>query len=674
MYFGADYYPEHWPRSEWERHAKLMREANLNVVRIAEFAWAKMEPEYGVFDFSWLDDSIEILSAEGVKVVLGTPTATPPKWVMDMNPDMYMENDMGDVRGFGSRRHYCHNNPNFRAHTRRIVRAMAEHYKNHPQVISWQIDNEFGCHDTTRCYCNHCLEAFKVWLQKKYQTIDTLNQEWGTIFWSQTYRSFDEVILPKYTVCSSSISASGGAAAKSFSHNPALLLDFYRFSSDSVVSYQKYQIDLLKAEGCRQPITHNFMGHFSQLDYFDLAKDLDFVCWDNYITHQWGKSGYKSTSMAHDLMRGTKEKNFWVMEQQSGPCGWNVLGDTPKPGQLRLWTYQAVAHGADAIVYFRWRACLFGIEQYWYGILDHDGIPRRRYYEIQQIGNELKKLSGLLVGSEVVTKTAVIKSFDNLWSHEFQPHNQNFNYNNLLVNYYEALASNQINTDVVSIETNLDKYKLVFMPAFNLMREDIRLKVERFVKEGGTLVTTFRSGTRTWNNSMTIQTLPGAFKELAGVEVEEFDSINGGRKIEVMHKDFTGIASVWCDILKPITAEVVATYASDYYAGQPAITVNSYGAGRVFYIGCDLDSDFLNRIVKQIADLAGVEQAISSTIDGVEAVIKVKDSIEFMVLMNHNGTEASVSINGKYQDLITEAFVDASIILPAYGVVVLKRV
>ncbi|MFC5529752.1 beta-galactosidase [Cohnella yongneupensis] len=672
MYFGVDYYPEHWPEERWAVDARMMREANINIVRLAEFAWSRLEPEEGEYDFSWLDRAIKVLVAEGIRIVLGTPTAAAPKWLMDKHPDMYPVDVYGLTKGFGTRRHYCPNHPVYREHSRKISRAMAAHYEGNADVVAWQIDNEFG----GACYCQSDLIAFRSWLQNKYGTIDKLNEEWGTVFWSQTYRSWEEIILPVYSA-SDGFSQSGGSSnllSTPHNHNPGLQLDYQRFFSDSTVDYQRLQIDEIRAYS-PLPITHNYMAH-SELDYFDLGKDLDFVSWDNYPNNMWGKSAPLSVAMAHDLMRGIKGRNFWMMEQQSGPCGWHAMGDTPEPGQLRLWTYQAIAHGAEGMVYFRWRACTVGIEQYWHGILDHDGIGRRRYREIAQTGQEIAKLSALFVNAENRNDVALIKSYDNVWSHRAQPHNLNFNYNVLLDAYYRAVAGHHVGMDVTSVDVDFTPYKLVLMPAFNLMTEAIADKCKAYVAGGGALLITFRSGTRTWNNRMTTLTLPGLFRDMAGVELEEYDSVNFGRTVRVQGDFGEGTASVWCDVLKSNGAQTLAEYGSHYYKDTPAVTVHPYGKGNVYYVGCDLDDDALSRLMSLITEREGVRRSLSRRYDGVEAIERTVDGREYVMLLNHNNEEASVALPGAeaYVDALNDESHDGHIVIEPYGVrVLLKR-
>jgi len=668
MYFGVDYYPEHWTKERWAIDAKMMKEANMNVVRLAEFAWSKLEPKEGQYDFTWLDEAIEVLAQYDIKVILGTPTATPPKWLMDLNPEIYPVDLFGVQKGFGTRRHYCSVNPTYRELSKKIARKMVDHYKDNKQIIGWQIDNEFDA----MCYCDHCKKGFQEWLSYKYGTIERLNEEWGTVFWSQTYNNFDQVVVPKYSSSDGFAQVGENIAVNRppFNHNPSLLLDYMRFKSDGVVEFQKIQIDEIRSMS-PLPITHNYMGHFSEVDYYNLGKELDFISWDCYPNNMWGKSSYNQVSMAHDLMRGIKNKNFWMMEMQSGPCGWQTMGDTPEPGQIRLWTYQALAHGAEAMVYFRWRTALFGTEQYWHGVLDHDGVGRRRYQEIIQIGEELKSLNDLFVGSKNIADVALIKSYDNVWSHRVQPHNKDFDYNGLLCDYYVALSQNNISVDVTSVDVDFKQYKWVLMPAFNLMTDVIQKKCEDYVNEGGNLLITFRSGTRNWNNCMSTLTNPGYFKELAGIELEEYDSINFGRSVEINGANFKGQAKKWCDVIKCNGAQVLATYNSHYYKGKPAITVNRLWKGQVYYVGCDLNEAALAHLIKGIAEDIFIETPIISSIEGIDVVKKEKDGKVFIVLTNHNNQPTFVNILGEFTNILTGEKVCDKVCVDTYGVVIL---
>lgn len=377
------------------------------------------------------------------------------------------------------------------------------------------------------------------------------------------------------------------------------------------------------------------MGHFSDLDYYSLAKDLDYVEWDNYPDSQCGDSEYEYISMASENMRGIKDKNFIVAEQQSGPCGWEIMGATPEPGQIRLWTYQALAHGGESMIYFRFKALHYGMEQYWYGVLDHDGIPRRRYYEIQKTGEELKKLEPYIVGAKNKYDALIVKTYDNVWAHQIKRHTRDFDYRNLLYAYYKANADLNINT-AVSIG-NYEDYKIVYMPAYNIIHNDEIEKVTEYVKNGGTLVTTFRSGTRDIYNNLFTTTLPCAFSELAGIEVEEFNALRKPAHI-------TGIveseANIWCDIIKPATAEILCTYADRYFKDKAAITVNTFGKGKVYYIGCDLETDTLEKLIRYMSENAGIE--IIDAPQGVEIVRRDNCTI----IMNHNDFAVHTSING----------------------------
>jgi beta-galactosidase len=659
MYFGADYYPEHWPKERWAADAKLMRDANLNIVRMAEFAWSRLEPSEGCLDFAWLDEAISLLNAQGIKAVLGTPTATPPKWLCDQYPDFYPQDEFGQERGFGARRHYCYHHPGYLEHSRRIAAQMAAHYRDHPGVAAWQIDNELS----GRCFCPHCLRAFRGWLKDRYLTTDALNDAWGTAFWSETYNSWEEVILPAYNASYGETYTHG--------HNPGLWLDFCRFSSDAAVSFQRLQTEAIR-KASSLPITSNLMGFHATLDYYDLGKDLDFISWDNYPNHQWSRAPYESVAMQADQMRGIKQQNIWVMEQQSGPCGWGATGDTPEPGQLRLWAWQAVARGAEHLLFFRWRTCAFGTEIYWYGILDHDGIPRRRYREIAATGAEMRRLADKLADAEVAADTVLVRSYENVWSHGLHPHNHRFSYDGLIAAHYSALIHHHIGTDILSPLGDFSGYKLMVMPAFNLISADIQSRVEAYVRSGKTLVVTFRSGTRTVHNQVTQETLPGAFRQLAGIELEEFDSLNNGRTVRIHGLTEPAEASVWCDVIAPVTAQPLAWYQDGFYAGKPAITVNAYGKGKVFYIGCDLPPEAMDRLMRHIAAEAGVQPLLPQPAAGVETVMRVKNGKTILALLNHNHTGVTVEVPGVYTNLIDGAGVSDTLTLPPYGVGLLE--
>lgn len=653
MIFGVDYYPEHWDKSEWSDHIRLMKDGGFNTVRMAEFAWSRLEPKENVFDFSWLDEITDMLAKNGINIILGTPTAAPPKWLADKY-DIFLRDKYGRARGYGSRRECCANNPHYLERSQIITKKLAAHFGKNPNMIAWQIDNEFGCHNSTRCYCSHCKSAFAEWLRERYQTIDALNKSYGTVFWSQEYENFEDVILPAYTSCD-------GECSESPTHNPSLDLDFYRFSSDSWIRYQNMQIAIIR-QYSDSPVTHNMMGHFSDIDYEKLAEPLDIVSWDNYIDNQWNCITFETAAMAHELMRGAKNRNFWVMEQQAGPCGWDMFGNTPRPGQLRLWTYQAIAHGCEGLLYFRFKSAPFGMEQYWLGVIDHDGVPRRRFYELKQTGEELKRLSDLFVHAEQVSDVLLVKSYENVWSHKIKKHVPDFDYRDMLLDYYKANLRLGTNPVCGGEKMICSRYRIIYMPAFAMVSAQSKIRLLQYVKNGGTLVLTYRSGIKNLNNNMVTQTLPGELRDLAGITVCEFDS----SPIEVRLSDGFGSSRIWRDIIEPDGAEVIVRYEGEYYCSSPAVTVNSYGGGHVWYIGCDLEDFALKKLVQIISEQAGA--AYIPHPDGTELIKRKTNKTEYLMLLNHTATKAEMGICG--QSLISGKNFDG--ILDAYGVDILR--
>lgn len=665
--FGVDYYPEHWPESRWPLDAALMAEAGFNVVRLAEFAWSKMEPEPGCYDFAWLDKAIDTLYAKGISVVLGTPTASPPPWIMQRHPDIFRVLESGLRQTYGNRRNYCPNSAAYRDYARQIVTAMASHYAGHPAVIAWQTDNEFGQGD--RCCCPVCISAFQAWARKKYGTLDALNAAWGTVFWSQVYTDWSQIPAPLKT---------GDAP------NPGLALDYYRFASESYTEFQKIQIDILRRLSPNTHITHNLMGlGFGQLDYHDLARDLDFVAWDNYPRMQWTlEHGLRPESIAlsHDAMRGIRRQNFWVMEQQAGQGGWQIVSAAPRPGELRLWAYQSIAHGADSVVFFRWRTARHGTEQYWHGLLDHHVRPTRRYTEIKRMGAEIQHIGPQILGTTPVAETAILYSYEVRFAFQIQQNNPNFDYVGHIEDIYRALHRNQIGVDVIAPDADLSGYRLIIAPAMYLLSQQVADNLRAFVESGGTLVITPRSGVKDEFNVVVDMPLPGLLTPLCGVEVAEYDSLPRGASVALQFARAEANASgtpqqavKWVDVLRPTpgsAAEIIATYAQDYYAGEAAITRHPFGAGSAITVGTFGDATLFEAITPWLLATAQVPRILNAP-TGVEVTRRQRstDGQRFTFVLNHTDAAQTVDLHGK--DLITGKQHDGPTSIAARDLVIL---
>jgi beta-galactosidase len=661
FYFGVDYYPEHWPEDRWPIDAQLMTEAGFNVVRLAEFAWSKLEPTEGQYDFDWLDHAIQILGSKGIKVVLGTPTASAPPWLMRKNPELFRLREDGQRVTFGNRREYCPNHPLYHEYTRQIVMKMAQHYAEHPAVIGWQIDNEFG----DRCYCPTCAEKFQAWLRGRYEALDELNQKWGTVFWSHTYNDWDEIPLPLTT---------GG------SPNPGLALDFYRFCSDSYVAYQQLQIDILRASCPGHFITHNLMGFgYDRLNYFDLARNLDFVSWDNYPRMQWTMErdmDPSSMALSLDTMRGLKSKNIWIMEQQAGQGGWEMLSVSPRPGELRLWAYQSIAHGADAIVFFRWRTARYGTEQYWHGLLDHDAHPGRRYEEIKRMGAEIKEVGDTIFAAQIKSPVAMLLSYDSRFAFQIQPNNPRFNYPEHFHRIYRAFYHQHASIDIAAPNADLSSYKLVIAPALHLVTAAVADNLKRYVQEGGTLVVTQRAGVKDEANAVVNQRLPGLLGEICGVEVDEYDSLSSQMQnsLEFVISELADApcvtVGVLCDILKPTSATVVARYREDYYAGKPAITLNQFGAGRAIYIGAVGDGQLYATLAKWLLDTTDMRNSFTTS-PGVEVTQRTQGDKKLYFVLNHNDSPQTIQLERPHHNLLSKKQLQGDVRLEPFDVLIL---
>lgn len=650
MYFGSAYYPEHLGTELVEDDARMMKEAGFNVVRMGEFAWVFMEPDDDTFDFSWLDEAIAIMAKYGIKTLLCTPTAVPPKWLTDKHNDIYQFMEDGHVRGFGKRRHACINNRNYRWYTARIVRKMAEHYRDNPNVIGYQLDNELMA-EGPYCYCPTCVGDFRTWLRKKYKTIENLNKQWGTAFWGLRYMTWEEIVMPRKD------------------QNPSAVLDMRRFFSDSYIEYAKLQRDIIKTVSPQKRVTHNICssGFLYRMDLYKLGNILDIAAVDNYpaaYTLEKELGNYMQlpydpsvASLAMSIIRGMKKEHFWVTEAQAGPQGGHKMGKIVEPGFIRLWTWQEIAHGGRGFWFFPWRTCPFSMEIFCYGVLDFDSVPRRRYFEVQKTVREVSGLEKEIKDLAVHSEVAIIRDFNCDWIFEVDRHNPEFRYMRHLFNYYQALFRNNVNIDTISPDDDIIGYKLVVVPSLLLLDEKKAQKLYRFAENGGILVVTCLSGLRNNEGCMIREPLPGLLRELTGVEIEEQDGLAGNEPvgIQVIDDSFQTYQCdcfLWCDILKPVTAKVLAVYQKRFYEGEAAVTVNNYRDGKVYYVGTIPAAEFLTELMDKVLNEANVHRPIRSGNSMVESVICKSNGTEYIFVLNYGREPQQITMEGRYTDIM----------------------
>jgi beta-galactosidase len=600
MKLGVCYYPEHWPESWWAEDATRMREVGISVVRVAEFAWSRIEPEPGRFDWAWLDRAVEVLHAQGLKIVMGTPTATPPKWLVNAHPDILPVGADGQVRGFGSRRHYCFSSPTYRVQSQRITRAIGERYGRHPAVVAWQTDNEYGCHDTVLSYSAAAKLGFRRWLQARYGHIAALNEAWGTVFWSQEYRNFDEIDLPTGTVTEAT---------------PAQRLDHRRFASDEVVAFNREQVQLLRELSPGRDVVHNFMGFFTEFDHHDVSADLDVATWDSYplgFTQsfflsaeekvEYARTGHPDIpSFHHDLYRGmcsgAYRGRWWVMEQQPGPVNWAQWNPAPLDGMVRLWTWQAFAHGAEVVSYFRWRQAPFAQEQMHAGLNRPDRSLDQGGVEAAQVGRELHALAqqGALDGHRVKARVALVFDYASIWMARIQPQGADYNALELCFRVYSSLRQLGLDVDIVSSAAELSGYALIVLPA--QLRSDAAL-AQRLAASSAQIVFGPRSFSKTAHLSIPPSLPPGEVAALAGVQVQRVASLPPGVSDGVGFGAQTVAATRWREDLRCIGANVLASYAD----GAPALTQH----GRARYVAGWLDAPGWQLVIDAAARDAGL--------------------------------------------------------------------
>lgn len=620
---GVCYYPEHWPEAQWAEDAARMARLGLTWVRIGEFAWSRMEPEPGRYDWAWLDRAIETLGARGLKVVLGTPTAAPPRWMIDRHPDMLPVDAQGRQKVFGSRRHYDFSHQGYRAECAKIVTALAERYGKNPHVAAWQTDNEYACNETTLSYSEAAKTAFQDWLAQKYQSPDALNRAWGNVFWSMEYRDFREIGLPNLTVCEP---------------NPSHVLDFRRFASDEVRAFNKLQVEIIRKHSAA-PVAHNFMGAITEFDHWDVGDDLDIASWDSYPLgflsdripadpdhkRRFVRQGDPDfQAFHHDLYRAVGARRsggqgaggrWWIMEQQPGPVNWAPYNPDPLPGMARLWAWEAFAHGAEAVCYFRWRQAPFAQEQMHAGLLRPDSAPAQAFGEAEQVARELAAMPD---AGTAKADVGLVFDYASDWAWEIQPQGRSFSYFWLVFHVYKGLRRLGLNVDILPPDTgDLSAYRLVLAPGLFTLSDPLKAAL---AAHRGTAILGPRTNSKTANFAIPVP-LPPALPGLDAV-VARVESLPPDVSVALAEG---GALINWREKLEG--GATVVELAED---GWPA----QIRAGKLHYLGGWPDDTALTRILARACMAEGIET------DPLPEGLRRRDSATHRFLFNYNPVPA----------------------------------
>ncbi len=653
MYFGLAYYPEHWPEERWPIDARMMQDAHVNGVRMGEFAWSKIEPREGRYDFDWLDRSVDLLARHGIKTMMCTCSRNPPPWIYHKYPGIRNVRADGHTSNYGHRYTICHNNPTFIELSQQIDRRMVEHYAGNENVIAWHIDNEIGSGNT--CYCEICHGKFIQYLQEKYVTVENLNDKWGSHFWSFAFSDFAEIPLP---------------IGVSMAY-PSLALEYARFQSKVNAEFARWRYELMKALHPQAWVTTNFQSsRATHTDIFEMGQYTDIYGTNFYPTH--------NPEFALDYCRGARGELI-ILEQRSGSPHWRP--GTP-PGWMRLWTYRSIAHGASGINYFRWRTARWGHEEYWHGVLPHSGQSNRRYAELKQTGEELARIAPIIDATRPAAKTAIVMSYESRWAltsvSSTQVLSSTFGIDELDVHeeakaYHTALMDHNVTTDALDPREDLSAYSLVIAPRQYILDQRTADNLRGFVENGGVLCLTPRSGVADEYNVIFDRPSPGPLVEAAGIEIDDYTTLENPVALQAVSGGPAGVTEgmVWADEINLAGAEAVAYFQSSWLTGLPAITIHNFGKGKVVYVGTLLRDEQLHAFIPWLINQAGVSPNLR-TPPGVRAYERQSESIRLLFLLNFSEARQVIQLDGLWRDLLEEKDISEACLAPA-GVAVLQQ-
>lgn len=662
--FGGDYNPEQWDRSVWLEDIELMQEAGVNLVSLGIFGWALLEPEEGVYEFGWLDDILDLLHAGGIMVDLANASASPPPWFSHRYPLSLPVTADGVRLTYGSRQAFCASSPDYRRAAAALTTEIAKRYSDHPAVVMWHVHNEYGCHNQP-CYCDVSAVAFQGWLERRYPSIDALNEAWGTAFWSQHYYHFDEILPPRKS----------GAPL-----NPTQQLDFARFSSDELLECFLAEAAILRADS-EHPVTTNFMG-FSMglhrpIDYWRWAEEMDVVSNDHYLIAE-DRHNYRDLAMVADLTRGWSAGAPWIlMEHSTSAVNWQWRNIAKAPGELVRNSLQHVARGADAALFFQWRAARAGAEKFHSALVPHAGRDTKVWREVVELGGILASIAEI-AGSRVVgVEAAIIHDTDARWASELDSH-PSFDLDSMAETrlWYDALYRAGVTTDFRRSTDDLSGYRLVIVPMQYLVTDAGADAIAEFARAGGTVVITHFSGIVDENDQIRLGGYPGAYRELLGVRIEEFFPLHAEETIAL---SAFGSGTVFSELGRSEGAEVLAEYSAGPVAGSPAITRNDFGSGAAYYVGTSLGEPGVDELLGRVIRDAGIEVRYDGGED-VEIVRRSDGLREWVFVINHSAAEVTVDVSGVELsgveltgvELISGVELDEPLIVAAGGVAVVR--
>ena len=654
MIYGGDYNPEQWPKDVWDEDVRLMREAGVNLVSLGIFSWAKLEPRPGEYNFDWLDRIVSLLHENGVMVNLATATASPPPWLAALHPESLPVTQDGVVLHPGARQQYCPSSVAYKERASELVRRVADRYKDHPALAMWHVNNEYGCH-VAECYCDASAEHFREWLRARYGDLDTLNEAWGTAFWSQRYGKWDEILPPR--------------SAPTFA-NPTQQLDFRRFSSDALLQLYEMEKEILRRATPEIPITTNFMGFFKPVDYWKWAPREDLVSDDSYPDPSDPEAHIKA-AMSRDLMRSLGDGAPWVlMEQSTVRVNWRERNVPKRPDVMRLWSYGAVARGAEGIMFFQWRQSKAGAEKFHSAMVPH--VPTensRSWREVSRLGSELGGLDELL-GARGEAETAILLDWESWWALELDSKPSTaVRMLEGLYSFYKPLYEANVPVDFAHPGSDLSSYRLVVAPNLYLVTDDSAENIRQFVAEGGTLLMSFFSGIVDAHDHIRLGGYPAPFRELLGLQIEDFVPMATG---ETNRLDTTDGEScdLWADLIHLEGAESLATYTEGFYAGTPAVTRNVFGEGAAYYLGTRPEERYTKLLLQRVCEEAGVRPTAEAP-HGVDTVRRKTEAASFLFLLNHNQKAVEVRLPNPSRDLLTGEVHEGTLALEPLGVAIL---